>query len=113
MVALSADQRSTPVMVYTSNALVRGEVVTMQSVRVSTWLRTQGVPEYIHLFNPSVIHFGSGAIQSLTYAEMYVPVSAVIAFHLASPKADPVDYASDEKKPHHGPDHQRGRYLSI
>ena len=73
MATLSPDEKSTMVMVYTQNMLVRGEVVTKKGVRVSTWLRTQGVPEYIHLFNPTVIHFGSGVVKTLNYAEMYVP----------------------------------------
>jgi len=71
-------------------------VVTKQGVRVSTWLRTQGVPEYIHLFKPTVIHFGSGVIKTLSYEEFYVPVSIVLAFHLAPPVSDPLDYDANE-----------------
>lgn len=96
MTALSADDKSTLVMVYTQNMLARGEVVTKQGVRVSTWLRTQGVPEYIHLFKPTVIHFGSGSIKTLNYSEIYIPVSTLIAFHLAPPATDLLDYAKDE-----------------
>ena len=96
MATLSPDEKSTTVMVYTQNTLARGEVVTMQGVRVSTWLRTQGVPEYLHLFKPTVLHFGSGVIKTLDYSEIYVPVSMVIAFHLAPPATDPLDYAEDE-----------------
>jgi hypothetical protein len=96
MAALSADEKSTLVMVYTHNSLVRGEVVTRQGVRISTWLRTQGVPEYIHLFKPSVLYFGGSGIKTLSYAEMYLPVSTVIAFHMAPPAADPPDYAAEE-----------------
>ena len=96
MTDLSPDEKSTLVMAYTQNMLVRGEVVTRQGVRVSTWLRTQGVPEYIRIFNPTVLHFGSGVVKALTYAEVYVPVSMVIAFHLVPPVSEPLDYAEDE-----------------
>jgi hypothetical protein len=96
MVALSPDEKSTLVMVYTQNMLVRGEVVTKQGVRVSTWLRTQGVPEYIHLYKATVVHFGSGVIKTLNYAEMFVPVSTVIAFHLTPPAAEPLDFDQTE-----------------
>ena len=64
MASLSPDDKGTLVMVYTQNMLARGEVVTRQGVRVSTWLRTQGVPEYIHLFKPTVLHFGSGVVKA-------------------------------------------------
>jgi hypothetical protein len=96
MATLSPEEKSTTVMVYTQNMLIRGNVVTKQGVRVSTWLRTQGVPEYIHLFKPTVIHFGSGVIKTITYAEFYVPVSIVLAFHLAPPSNDPLDYDANE-----------------
>ncbi|MGB8215024.1 MAG: hypothetical protein WCE68_15860 [Anaerolineales bacterium] len=95
MAALSPDEKSTVVMTYTQNMLVRGEVVTRQAVRVSTWLRTQGVPEYVRLYKPTVLIFGS-AIKALTYKEVFVPVSTVIAFHLTPPATEPLDY--DEKE---------------
>ena len=96
MIALAPDEKSSLVMVYTQNFLAHGEVVTKESVRVSTWLRTQGVPEYIHLFKPSVLHFGGGGFKTLTFSEMFLPVSTIIAFHLAPPAADPMDYAANE-----------------
>jgi hypothetical protein len=96
MATLSPEEKSTMVMIYTQNSLIRGNVVTKQGVRVSTWLRTQGVPEYIHVFKPTVIHFGSGVIKTLSYTEMYVPVSIILAFHLAPPGADPMDYDANE-----------------
>ncbi len=96
MASLSPDDKSTLVMVYTQDMVVRGEVVTKQGVRVSTWLRTQGVPEYIHLFKPNLLQFGSGAVKSLAYAEIYVPVATVIAFHLVPPVTEELDYSADE-----------------
>jgi hypothetical protein len=96
MVDLAPDEKSSLVMVYTHNLLARGEVVTKQGIRVSTWLRMQGVPEYIQLFKPTVVHFGSGVIKTQSYSEMYIPTSKVIAFHLAPPAAEPLDYAEDE-----------------
>jgi hypothetical protein len=97
MLNQSTDEKSTQVMVYTQNTLVRGEVVTRQGVRVSTWLRTQGVPEFIHLFKATVLHFGSGVVKALTYKEIFVPVSTVVAFHLTPPAKDPLDYDESEK----------------
>jgi len=97
MTTLSPDEKSTLVMTYTQNMLVRGEVVTRQGVRVNTWLRTQGVPEYIHLFKATVLHFGSSVVKALTYAEVYVPVTTVIAFHLVPPVSEALDYSADEE----------------
>jgi hypothetical protein len=96
MATLSPEEKSTMVMVYTQNGLYRGSVVTKQGVRVSTWLRTQGVPEYIHLFKPTVIHFGSGVIKTFSYGEIFVPVTMVQAFHLAPPLNEQLDYDKTE-----------------
>jgi len=86
------------VMVYTHNALMRGEVIIKESLRVSIWLRTQGIPNFIHLHNPQVILFGGTPPKSIAYSEMFVPTADVIGFHMAPPEHDPVDYDATEAK---------------
>ena len=46
---LAADEKLTPVMIYTINSLVRASVITKENIRVSIWLRMAGAPEFIHL----------------------------------------------------------------
>lgn len=96
MRSLEPDEKTAMVMMYTHNMLVRGEIVIKESLRVSIWLRTQGVPNFIHLFKPSVILFGGTPPKSLTYSELFVPTTEVIAFHLAPPAQDPMDYDESE-----------------
>ncbi|MGC1375411.1 MAG: hypothetical protein WA821_04255 [Anaerolineales bacterium] len=97
MTTLAPDEKSTLVMVYTQNALVRGEVVTKGNVRVSIWLRTDGAPNFFHLRNAQMLFFGGGPVRSSNYAEMYVPSAAVVGFHLAPPAQEPLDYEEGEK----------------
>jgi len=97
MYTLTADEKATMVMVYTRDLFVRGEAVTKQSVRLNNWLRTEGMPEYIHLLRAQVIFLGGSAIKSASYPEIYVPTASVIGFHLAPPITDGVDYSEDEK----------------
>lgn len=96
MKPLAPDEKTATVLVYTPNMLVRGDVVVKESVRVSIWLRTQGVPNFIHLIKPQVIVFGGTPPKSHTYEEMFVPTDQVIGFHLAPPAADPLDYDTTE-----------------
>jgi len=92
------DEKLTTVMIYTRNALIRGEAVSKVSVvRISIWLRSQGVPEYLHLLHPQVLRFGSGAVKNLSYSEIYVPHTDIIGFHIAPPASDGLDYDADEK----------------
>lgn len=96
MKPLADDEKIAMVMLYTHNMLVRGEVVTKESLRVSIWLRTQGVPNYIHVIKPQVILFGGSPPKSLAYSEMFIPTAEVLGFHLAPPEHDPVDYEASE-----------------
>ncbi|MCE9646127.1 MAG: hypothetical protein K8S20_09030 [Chloroflexi bacterium] len=96
MKPLASDEKTAMVMVYTHNALIRGEVVIKETLRVSIWLRTQGVPNFIHLHKPQVILFGGTPPKTLGYSELFVPTVDVVGFHIAPPEHDPLDYDATE-----------------
>jgi hypothetical protein len=97
MYVLRPDERTTPVMLYSLESVVRGEVVTKESVhRVNIWLRTDGAPKYMHILKPQVLVFGGSPVKSLSYQEIYFPVSEIIAFHTVPPTDEPLDYDSAE-----------------
>jgi hypothetical protein len=93
---LAADEKTATVMVYTNNMLARGEVITRENVRVSIWLRTDGVPNYIHLYKTQVVSFAGPAPKTFSFPEMFIPVAQVAAFHLAPPAQDSLDYDASE-----------------
>lgn len=96
MKPLANDEKIVPVMVYTQSMLIHGEMVAKENVRVSILLRTQGVPNYLHLHKARVMVFGGTPPKSLSYAELFVPTPSVIAFHIAPPAQDPMDYDATE-----------------
>ncbi len=97
MYILRPDEKTTPVMIYTQHSVVRGEVVTKQTVlRVNIWLRTDGAPKYMHVLKPQVLVFGGSPAKSLSYSEIYFPTSDVIAFHTLPPVEEPLDYDPNE-----------------
>ncbi len=97
MYILRPDERTTPVMLYTQESFVRGEVVTKESVhRINIWLRTDGAPKYMHLLKPQVIVFGGSPVKALSYSEIYFPTTQLIAFHMLPPASEPLDYEPDE-----------------
>jgi hypothetical protein len=84
-------------MLYTQESVVRGEVVTKESVhRVSIWLRTEGAPKYMHLLKPQVLVFGGSPVKPLHFSEIYFPTSQVIAFHILPPSSEALDYDENE-----------------
>jgi hypothetical protein len=93
---LEADEKATPVMVYTPSHLAWGEVITKELIRLSTWLRTQAAPQYIFLHNAQMMYAGSGSPAPLSVAELHIPISQVCAFHMIPPHQDPVDYDPNE-----------------
>jgi hypothetical protein len=94
---LTAEERLVTVMVYTNDMLARGELIARENARVSIWLRTQGVPNYIHLHKPQVISFAGGAPKTFSFSELFIPTAQVTAFHLAPPAAEPLDYEASEQ----------------
>ena len=97
MYILRPDERTTPVMLYTPESVVRGEVVTKESVlRVNIWLRTDGAPKYMHLLKPQVLVFGGSPVKPLSYSEIYFPTSQLIAFHILPPANEVLDYDANE-----------------
>ena len=97
MRALESDEKIVTVMVYTDNTLARGEVIAKENARVSIWLRTQGVPNFIHLYKPQVISLAGMAPKTSSFSEIFIPTAQVTAFHLAPPAHDPLDYEESEK----------------
>ncbi len=97
MYTLASDEKTTLVLAYTHNLLVRGEAVTKDNVRVGVWLRMDSAPNYIHLLNAQVLVFGGGVPKSLSYSEFFLPTQDVVIFHVAPPNNEPLDYAPDEK----------------
>jgi len=97
MYILRPDERTMPVMLYTQESVVRGEVVIKESVpRVNIWLRTDGAPKYMHILKPQVLVFGGSPVKTLSYSEIYFPTSQLIAFHTLPPTEEALDYDPDE-----------------
>lgn len=97
MYILRPDEKTTPVMVYTPQSVVRGDVVTKQSVlRVNIWLRTEGAPKYMHILKPQILVFGGGPPKALPYSEVYFPTPEIIAFHILPPVEEQLDYDPNE-----------------
>jgi hypothetical protein len=96
MRTLAPDEKLVMVMVYTQTMLLRGGLIAPEGVRVSIWLRNQGVLNYLPLVDPQVILLEGSASKPVAYSEMYVPTNQIIAFHIAPPGADPLDYDENE-----------------
>ena len=96
MYTLGPEEKVSVVMAYTQTGLIRGEIVTRDSIRINTWLRTDSAPEYLHLYKTQGIQISGGAVRTSSYGELLLPVSLVIGFHLVPPTNEPLDYNASE-----------------
>jgi hypothetical protein len=92
MYTLASDEKATTVLIYTQNALIRGDLVTKQSARVSIWLRMQANVNYLHVHKPQILTFGGPLTKSMINDEIYCPISQIVGYHLAHPTDEPLDY---------------------
>jgi len=91
-------ERVTSVMAYTANLLVWGEVVTKEAIRVSTWLRTPSIPQFMFIHDARTVMFGgNSAPKPQAYQELHLPTNQIIAFHIRPPAHDPLDYEANEQ----------------
>ena len=98
---VNSDEKVAHVMVYTSAALIWGEVVVKEMIRVSTWLRTNAAPDRVTLYNAkSLITTSVNNLHPTSYPEANIAVPQIIAWHLAPPAKDPVDYDATEPNRH-------------
>ena len=94
---LTADDKAAGIMVYTASGLSWGSVVVKNQIRVSTWLRTNSAPEIICLYNARSLSISGGSQPKvLSFRELYIPITQIIAYHLRPPAADPLDFDPTE-----------------
>jgi hypothetical protein len=94
---LAPDEKMSQVMVYTANSLLWGDLVVKSIIRVSTWLRTSSVPDWITLYNASLLMTSQGVnAKPQSYTEMHVSVPQINGFHLIPPAQDPIDFDPTE-----------------
>jgi hypothetical protein len=94
---LGPDEKMSQVMVYTANSLLLGDLVVKSIIRISTLLRTSAVPDWLTLYNASLLITNQGAnAKPFNRTEMHVSVPQISAFHLIPPAQDPVDFDPTE-----------------
>jgi hypothetical protein len=94
---LAPDEKTAQVMIYTPASLYWGNIVVKQMIRISTWLRTNTVPDRLCLINAKALVTTTGSTaRPVSFSELYVSVTQIQAFHLIPPAKDPIDFDPSE-----------------
>lgn len=97
------EEKSVPVMVYLRNSICWGDIFVKQTVRVSTWLRTNAAPDIISIHNARILMTVSSGNKPAQIPEIHFSTSEVLAFHIIPPETDPLDYDPNEPNRHMDP----------
>jgi hypothetical protein len=93
---LSADEKVTPIMVYLPSGMARGELISKQMLRVSTWLRSTSGINYITLYKAQTLMIAGGVPHTNNLIELHIPINQIIAYHILPPAQEPLDYDLSE-----------------
>ena len=94
---LKDTERIFPVMIYTPNHFYWGKLVHPMGIRPQNWLKMAMVPEFFLLMDANMLIFGGQQPVRLSYTEIYIPVSQILAFHLVPPFDFEPDFDPDER----------------
>ena len=92
--------KNVPIMFYTQYALIWGNVVINEKVRVNMWLRTSIAPEIIHLSNCKMLVQNGNKQAPVSYKEIHLLSHDILAYHLLPPEKEPLDYDPQEPNRH-------------
>jgi hypothetical protein len=93
---LKPNEKFTPTMVYMSEGMVWGKLLSPQSIRVSTWLKTTIVPTYYSFYDAQVLTFSGNKPIPYKFSEYHVHLSKVQALHVLPPEKPEMDYDPNE-----------------
>ncbi|MBT3321914.1 MAG: hypothetical protein HN392_06475 [Anaerolineae bacterium] len=92
---LNEDEKKTPVVIYTEEALLHGQIITREMMRVHIMLRTDSAPSFLHLQETQIVRIGD-TVKTTKFDEIYFPTHKIIGFHV-SPE-DEIDLDYDKKE---------------
>ena len=90
------DEKLVPVLIYTPQKLIWGQLIAKQMIRVSTWLQTEMASNYMDLVDAQVLLFGAGReVRSMKFPILHLETHQVIAYHLLPPADESPYYNPD------------------
>ena len=93
----NSDEKTGQIMVYMRNSICWGDVIVKSQIRISTWLRTNAAPDFVAIYNARVLTTTTNITpKPLSFIEMHVDISEIMAYHLVPPAQDPIDYDASE-----------------
>ena len=98
IVSPGEEEKSTPVMIYTSTGLSWGQLVTKPSVLPERILIGVSIPDYISLYKAqTILSMGNTLSKPVKYSELHIPYNEIMGYHLMPPHVAQLDYDTSEQ----------------
>jgi len=95
--ALTQDDKTTPIMIYTPQKLIWGNLISKQVIRVSTWLQSDMAPKYLSIADAQTLVFGAGSsTATLKFPILYIETNLIRAYHIMPPTDESPYYEENE-----------------
>lgn len=83
---LGPDDKTVPVMIYTHQRIIWGNLVSRKTIRVTTWLKTEMAPNFLSILDAQIMLFGAGdAVGKMKFPILHVQKGQIIAYHILPP----------------------------
>ncbi len=96
---LDENEKITPCMVYLPMRLIWGNLISKKGIRVETWLKMTLLPDYLTFLDAQMLIFGGPKPVRQSYAEIYAPLSEILAYHLLPPALQHIEMDYDPNEP--------------
>ncbi len=94
---LREEDKATPVMAYTRNEMIWGEVITPVAIRVGIWFKMDTAPSNLNLYVARVLDLtGQGSTKPIPYSHLVIPMNQIVAFHPMPTVQEPLAYDPNE-----------------
>ncbi|MFH1632594.1 MAG: hypothetical protein ABIG63_01085 [Chloroflexota bacterium] len=91
------DEKLSPVMIYTPQKLIWGQLISKQAIRVSTWMQTGMTPTYMSITDAQTMIFGAGqSTKTFKSSVLHIQTRQIIAYHLLPPASEAPYYDVNE-----------------
>lgn len=83
---IGPDDKTIPVMIYSPQRIIWGNIISRKTIRVSTWLKTEMAPNFLTITDAQIMLYGAGqSIGKITLPLIHVQKEQIIAYHILPP----------------------------
>lgn len=83
---VNPDDKTVPIMVYSHQKIIWGNLISRKAISVSTWLKTEMAPNFLTIVNAQIFLFGAGEkFEKFAFPSLHIHKGQIIAYYILPP----------------------------